>query len=67
MRIGKKHPRKASTHALFDSDRRRPADHDGTTRPLEALFYYFRMEYQVAQYINYLMRMAAPFLPSTSA
>ena len=21
-------------HALFDSDRRRPADHDGTTRPL---------------------------------
>src|SRR5580704_9920987 len=24
-------------HALFDSDRRRPADHDGATRPLRSI------------------------------
>ena len=28
---------KASTHALFDSYRRRPADHDGATRPLQSI------------------------------
>jgi hypothetical protein len=42
-------------HALLDSHRRRPADHDGVTRPLEALFYYFRLEDQIPE--THLLRL----------
>src|SRR6266567_7795949 len=34
--IQQKHVRRKHSHALFDSDRRRPADHDGATRPLRS-------------------------------
>ena len=40
---------------MFDSDRRRPADHDGATRRSEALFYYFRLEDQVPE--THLLRL----------
>jgi len=41
-------------HALFDSDCRRPADHDGATRPFRSAVYYFRLEDQVPE--NHLLR-----------
>jgi hypothetical protein len=43
-------------HALCDSDRWRPADHDmGQHDRSEALFYYFRLEDQVPE--NHLLRL----------
>ena len=41
-------------HALFDSDRRRPADHDGATRSLRSVVLHFRLEDQVPE--NHLLR-----------
>jgi len=40
---------------VFDSDRRRPADHDGQHERSEALFYYFRLEDQVPE--THLLRL----------
>jgi hypothetical protein len=40
---------------LLDFHARRPSDHDGATRPLGALFYYFRLDDQVAE--NHLVRL----------
>jgi transposase len=39
----------------LDSHHRRPADHDGATRPPEALFYYFHLEDQVPE--THLLRL----------
>jgi len=36
-------------YAPFDSDPRRPADHDGAHDRAEALFYRFRLEHQVPE------------------
>ena len=40
---------------MFDSHRRRPANHDGATRRSEALFYYFRLEDHVPE--THLLRL----------
>jgi transposase len=40
---------------VFDSHRRRPADHDGATRPLRSPFYYFRLEDQIPE--THLLRL----------
>jgi transposase len=42
-------------HALFDSDRRRPADHDGATRPLRSIVLLLPLEDQVPE--NHLLRL----------
>ena len=42
-------------HAALDFDLWRPADHDGATRPLRRLFYYFRLEDQVPE--HHLLRL----------
>ena len=43
------------SYALFDSDRRRLADHDGHHYRSESLFYYFRIEDQVPE--THLLRL----------
>jgi hypothetical protein len=47
--------KKASAQTLFDSDRRRPADHDGQHDRSETLFHYFRLEDQVPE--SHLLRL----------
>src|ERR1039458_2682474 len=46
---------KIPRHALLDHHSRRCANHDGTTLPIEALFYYFRLEDQVPE--THLLRL----------